>query len=135
MYTYKIKQITKVVDGDTVDVIIDLGFGLTKKERVRIAGIDAPESRTRDLYEKKLGLEAKSWLKEHIEYCDNVVIRTEKEGKYGRILGWLYTDEFSTSLNEVMVEKGYAWVYDGQSREKDFTKLEIKRKSNGTWIE
>ena len=56
MYTYKIKQITKVVDGDTVDVIIDLGFGLTKKERVRIAGIDAPESRTRDLYEKNLAL-------------------------------------------------------------------------------
>jgi endonuclease YncB( thermonuclease family) len=135
MYTYKIKEIAKVVDGDTIDVIIDLGFGLTKKERVRIAGIDAPESRTRDLYEKKLGLEAKYWLKEHIEYCDNAIIKTEKEGKYGRILGWLYTDEFSISLNDVMIEKGYAWEYDGGSKEKDYKELEIKRKSNGSWVE
>jgi len=135
MYTYKIEEIIKVVDGDTVDVIIDLGFGLTKKERVRIAGIDAPESRTRDLYEKKLGLEAKYWLKEHIEYCDNAIIRTEKEGKYGRILGWLYTDEFSISLNEVMVEKGYAWTYTGSKKDKNFEELKTKRKLNGTWVE
>jgi len=134
MYTYKIKEITKVVDGDTVDVIIDLGFGLTKKERVRIAGIDAPESRTRDLYEKKLGLEAKYWLKEHIEYCDNAIIRTEKEGKYGRILGWLYTDEFSISLNEGMVEKGYAWEYDGGKKEKSFDELKEKRIADKSWI-
>ena len=135
MYTYKIKEITKVVDGDTLDAIIDLGFGITKKERVRIAAIDAPESRTRDLYEKKLGLEAKHWLKKHVEYCDNVVIKTEKEGKYGRILGWLYTDEFSISLNEVMVEKGYAWTYTGNKKDKNFEELKTKRKSNGTWVE
>ncbi len=134
MYTYKIKEITKVVDGDTVDVIIDLGFGLTKKERVRIAGIDAPELRTRDLYEKKLGLEAKYWLKEHIEYCDNAIIRTEKEGKYGRILGWLYTDEFSISLNELMVEKGYSWEYDGGKKEKSFDELKEKRIADKSWI-
>lgn len=134
MYTYKIKEITKVVDGDTLDAIIDLGFGITIKERIRIAAIDAPETRTRNLHEKKLGFEAKAWLKKHIEYCDNVIIKTEKEGKYGRILGWLYTDEFSISLNEVMVEKGYAWTYTGK-KDKNFEELEQKRKSNGSWIE
>ncbi len=134
MYTYKIKEITKVVDGDTLDAIIDLGFGITIKERIRIAAIDAPETRTRNLHEKKLGFEAKAWLKKHVEYCDNVIIKTEKEGKYGRILGWLYTDEFSISLNEVMVEKGYAWTYTGK-KVKNFEELEQKRKSNGSWIE
>ena len=134
MYTYKIKEITKVVDGDTLDAIIDLGFGITKKERIRIAAIDAPETRTRNLHEKKLGFEAKAWLKKHVEYCDNVIIKTEKEGKYGRILGWLYTDEFSISLNEVMIEKGYAWTYTGK-KIKNFEELEQKRKSNGSWIE
>lgn len=134
MYTYKIKEITKVVDGDTLDAIIDLGFGITKKERIRIAAIDAPETRTRNLHEKKLGFEAKAWLKKHVEYCDNVIIKTEKEGKYGRILGWLYTDEFSISLNEVMIEKGYAWTYTGK-KVKNFEELEQKRKSNGSWIE
>jgi len=134
VYTYKIKEITKVVDGDTLDAIIDLGFGITKKERIRIAAIDTPETRTRNLHEKKLGFEAKAWLKKHVEYCDNVIIKTEKEGKYGRILGWLYTDEFSISLNEVMVEKGYAWTYTGK-KDKNFEELEQKRKSNGSWIE
>lgn len=134
MYTYKIKEITKVVDGDTLDAIIDLGFGITKKERIRIAAIDAPETRTRNLHEKKLGFEAKAWLKKHVEYCDNVIIKTEKEGKYGRILGWLYTDEFSISLNEVMIEKGYAWTYTGK-KVKNFEELEQKRKSNGSWID
>ena len=134
MYTYKIKEITKVVDGDTLDAIIDLGFGITKKERIRIAAIDAPETRTRNLHEKKLGFEAKAWRKKHVEYCDNVINKTEKEGKYGRILGWLYTDEFSISLNEVMIEKGYAWTYTGK-KVKNFEELEQKRKSNGSWID
>jgi len=134
MYTYKIKEIAKVVDGDTIDVIIDLGFGLTKKERVRVAGIDTPESRTRDLYEKKLGLEAKDWLVKQLRRSD-LTIKTEKEGKYGRILGWLFTEEFSKSLNEVMVDKGYAWEYDGGKKEKDYNELKEKRISDGSWIE
>jgi micrococcal nuclease len=135
MYTYTIREVTRVVDGDTIDVVMDLGFGGRKKERVRIAAIDAPESRTRDLHEKKLGLEAKAWLKAHLENCNSIIIKTEKEGKYGRILGWLYTEEFSTSINEVMVEKGYAWVYDGGSKEKDYEELKEKRISDGSWIE
>ena len=107
MYTYKIKEIIKVVDGDTIDVAIDLGFGLIKHERVRIAGIDAPETRTRDLYEKKLGIEAKEWLIKELDGA-SLIIKTEKEGKYGRILGWLYKESTTaTSLNEIMVNKGY----------------------------
>lgn len=134
MYTYKVKEITKIVDGDTVDVLIDLGFGLTKKERVRVAGIDAPESRTRDLYEKKLGLEAKQFLKNKLENND-VIIKTEKEGKYGRILGWLYIENISCSINELMIIKGYAWPYDGGSKEKDYDLLKERRIEDGSWIE
>ena len=135
MYTYVIKEIVRVVDGDTVDVLIDLGFGLCKKERVRVAGIDAPESRTRDLYEKKLGLEAKDWLKEHLYSGDELIIKTEKEGKYGRIIGWLFTEKFSSSINEIMVDKGYAWTYDGGKKKKNFEELKEKRVADGTWIE
>ena len=134
MFTYKVKEVTKIVDGDTVDVIIDLGFGLTKKERVRVAGIDAPETRTRDLSEKALGLEAKEFIREKLD-TDNIIIRTEKEGKYGRILGWLYTDEYSISINEIMVIKGYAWEYEGGSREKDYELLKELRQKDGSWIE
>ena len=134
MHTYKVKEIVKIVDGDTIDVLIDLGFGLTKKERVRVAGIDAPESRTRDLYEKKLGLEAKEFLKNKLENND-VIIKTEKEGKYGRILGWLYTEDASCSINELMIIKGYAWSYDGGSKEKDYDLLKELRIKDGSWIE
>ena len=134
MFTYKVKEVTKIVDGDTVDVIIDLGFGLTKKERVRVAGIDAPETRTRDLSEKALGLEAKEFIREKLD-TDNIIIRTEKEGKYGRILGWLYTDEYSISINEIMVIKGYAWEYEGGSREKDYELLKELRQKDGSWSE
>ena len=87
MYEYKITKIMKVVDGDTVDVILDLGFDMYKKERVRLAGIDTPESRTRDLEEKEMGLEAKEFLERRMNDCDNLWVRTEKDGKYGRMLG------------------------------------------------
>ena len=134
MYTYKVKEVVKVVDGDTVDVLIDLGFGLTKKERVRVAGIDAPESRTRDLAEKKLGLEAKEFIKQKLD-TDDILIKTEKDGKYGRMLGWLYTGEYSCSINEIMVIKGYAWKYDGGSKEKDYELLKERRQNDGSWSE
>ena len=85
MYEYAIKEIVKVVDGDTIDIVIDLGFNLSKKERVRLAGIDTPESRTRDLEEKAMGLEAKDFLTRRLE--DGIVsglkVRTEKDGKFG----------------------------------------------------
>ena len=91
MYEYKITKIMKVVDGDTVDVILDLGFDMYKKERVRLAGIDTPESRTRDLAEKKLGLAAKSRLQ---ELCiGDIKVKSLGKGKYGRILGIPYTED------------------------------------------
>ena len=96
-YNFRVTEIVKVLDGDTIDVIIDLGFDLYKKERVRIAGVDTPEKRTRDLEEKALGQDATDWLKEQLDGAisgeDDLVIRTELVGgmgKYGRLLGWLY---------------------------------------------
>jgi len=133
MYTYKVKEINRVVDGDTVDITIDLGFGLTKKERVRVAGIDTPESRTRDLYEKKLGKEAAAFLESQLQ--DDIIIKTEKEGKYGRMLGWLFKENLGCSINELMIHKGYAWPYDGGKKEKSYEELKEKRIADGSWIE
>ena len=132
-------KINRVVDGDTIDVTIDLGFDLAKKERVRIAGIDTPEKRTRDLEEKALGLDATAWMKKHLEETikgeDELTIRTELKGgmgKYGRLLGWLYVGESDVSLNEQMITEGYAWEYDGGTKKKDFEELREIRRANGT---
>jgi micrococcal nuclease len=92
MYEYFVKEVTKVVDGDTIDVIIDLGFDIMFSSRVRLAGIDTPESRTTDKFEKALGLESKEYLKKNFKDAKSIVIKTEKMNsseKYGRILGWL----------------------------------------------
>ena len=127
MYEYAIKQVVKVVDGDTIDIIIDLGFDLTKKERVRLAGIDTPESRTRDLEEKELGLEAKDFLTRRLEdgMVSGLKVKTEKDGKYGRMLGWVFCGQ--TNINEEMVYRGYAWEYDGGTKKKDLNDLISKR--------
>ena len=132
-------KIDKVLDGDTIDVTIDLGFDLYKKERVRIAGVDTPEKRTRDLEEKELGIHATNWLKEKLEGAisgdDDLVIRTELvggTGKYGRLLGWCYIGDAELSLNEQMITEGYAWSYDGGTKSKDFEELREIRRSFGT---
>jgi len=108
-----------------------LGFDVSLAKRVRLAGIDTPESRTKDTYEKKLGLEAKDWLKHRLEFAKNIVIKTElpdSTEKYGRILGWLYINDEQTSLNEQMIQQGYAWSYLGDTKVKDFALLEARRK-------
>ena len=135
-------EVVKVLDGDTIDVIIDLGFDLFKKERVRIAGVDTPEKRTRDLEEKSLGIDATNWLKEKLEGTlagdDELTIRTELVGgvgKYGRLLGWLYVGESVVSLNEDMIVEGYAWEYDGGTKQKDFEQLREIRRLRGTLVE
>lgn len=131
MYEYYVKEVVKVVDGDTIDVIIDLGFDVLHKCRVRLAGIDTPESRTRNLEEKKLGLESKAYLKDALKSSDSVVIKTEKsnsKGKFGRILGWIYLDGALNSVNHAMVDEGYAWSYDGGSKTKDLKELIAKRR-------
>ena len=131
-----------MLDGDTIDVTIDLGFDLYKKERVRIAGVDTPEKRTRDLEEKALGIDATNWLKEKltetIKGDEELTIRTELKGgvgKYGRLLGWLYVGESNLSLNEQMITEGYAWEYDGGTKQKDFEELREIRRSFGTLVE
>ena len=138
-YNFRVTEIKKVLDGDTIDVIIDLGFDLAKTERVRIAGVDTPEKRTRNLEEKALGIDATEWLKDKLEGAidgdDDLVIRTELVGgvgKYGRLLGWLYIGDADVSLNEQMITEGYAWAYDGGTKQKDFEELREIRRSYGT---
>ena len=141
-YNFRVVEINRVVDGDTIDVTIDLGFDLSKKERVRVAGVDTPEKRTRNLEEKALGIDATNWIKEKLEGAidgeDDLVIRTELVGgmgKYGRLLGWLYIGDSTVSLNEQMIDEGYAWCYDGGTKNKDFKSLREIRRSHGTLLE
>ena len=141
-YNFRVVEINRVLDGDTIDVTIDLGFDLFKKERVRIAGVDTPEKRTRDLEEKALGIDATNWLKDKLEGAiagdDDLVIRTELVGgmgKYGRLLGWLYIGDNDLSLNEQMITEGYAWAYDGGTKQKDFEELREIRRGYGTLVE
>ena len=141
-YNFRVTKINKVVDGDTIDVTIDLGFDLYKKERVRVAGIDTPEKRTRNLEEKALGIDATNWLKEKLAEAitgdDELTIRTELSGgigKYGRLLGWLYIGDGDVSLNEEMIKQGYAWEYDGGTKNKNFEELREIRRSLGTMNE
>lgn len=134
MYEYRVKQVLRVVDGDTIDVDIDLGFDISFTSRVRLAGIDTPESRTTDKREKVLGLEVKQRLKEILSKSSSLVIRTEKPDsteKYGRILGWLFIDGAEKSINEGLIADGYAWGYMGETKIKDFALLESKRKQSG----
>jgi endonuclease YncB( thermonuclease family) len=138
-YNFRVTEINKVLDGDTIDVTIDLGFDLFKKERVRIAGVDTPEKRTRNLEEKELGIHATNWLKEKLEGAisgdDDLVIRTELvggTGKYGRLLGWCYIGDAELSLNEQMITEGYAHAYDGGTKNMDLEALREIRRAHGT---
>ena len=142
-YNFRVTEINRVLDGDTIDVTIDLGFDLFKKERVRVAGGDTPEKRTRNLEEKALGIDATNWLKKKLEDTiagdgDELAIRTELVGgmgKYGRLLGGLYINEDTISLNEQMITEGYAWEYDGGTKQKDFESLRKIRRSFGSLVE
>ena len=134
MYEYFVEEVKNVVDGDTIDVIIDLGFDIMFSSRVRLAGIDTPESRTTDKAEKVLGLEAKEYLKKQLKDAKSVVIRTEKMNsseKYGRILGWVYINGESESVNNKMINDGYAWGYLGKTKIKDFEVLKKARTKSG----
>ena len=133
MYEYRVKKVHKVVDGDTIDVDIDLGFSVSFFSRVRLAGIDTPESRTTDAKEKALGLEVKEKIKKELAAAKDVVIKTEKPDsseKYGRILGWVFLDGADLSLNQKLINEGYAWTYGGGTKIKDFDELVAKRQVN-----
>ena len=138
-YNFRVTKINRVVDGDTIDVTIDLGFDLYKKERVRVAGVDTPEKRTKNLEEKALGLDAAAWVKEKLEETikgdEELTVRTELHGgvgKYGRLLGWLYVGDSDISLNEQMITEGYAHAYDGGTKNMDLEALREIRRSFGT---
>lgn len=134
MYEYRVKQVLKVVDGDTIDVDIDLGFDISLTKRVRLAGIDTPESRTSDKAEKALGLEVKEVLKEALKHAQTVVIRTElpdSTEKYGRILGWVFIDGAEEPFNKTLIASGYAWEYMGETKVKDFELLKKRREASG----
>ena len=115
-FSYRVNKVTKVVDGDTIDVVIDLGFDIMYKSRVRLFGIDTPESRTRDKIEKKYGLLSKKFLQDHLKN-GKIVIKTHKDsetGKFGRILGEIFVD--GININKKMCTKGHAVEYYGQSK-------------------
>jgi micrococcal nuclease len=134
MYEYYVRKVENVVDGDTIDVLIDLGFDILFQSRVRLAGIDTPESRTKDLNEKALGIESKEYLKKALKDAKSVIIKTEKmdsSEKYGRILGWVYINGDTVSLNDMMINDGYAWGYLGDTKVKDFEALQKARKKSG----
>ena len=141
-YNFRVIKVDKVLDGDTIDVTIDLGFDLYKKERVRVAGVDTPEKRTRNLEEKELGIDATNWLKKELEDVlagdDELIVRTELHGgvgKYGRLLGWLYVGDDEVSLNEQMITQGYAHPYDGGTKDMNLEALREIRRAHGTLME
>ncbi len=133
MYEYKVK-ITRVVDGDTVDAEVDLGFDTFIKDRIRLMGLDTPESRTRNKKEKALGLAAKAYLKELLkENKGDIILRTSKEGKgkFGRILGTLLIYDGKTSVNQMLIDEGHARNYFGGSKDEQG---EWTVEENGKWF-
>ena len=116
-YSYRVKSIKKIIDGDTFDCIMDLGFDVLLEARVRMMGIDTPESRTRDLEEKKFGLLAKEYLTEKLA-TEDLIVTTEvdnEKGKFGRILGWVWAD--GINVNQNMIDENMAVAYHGQSKD------------------
>ena len=130
-YIYRIKSVGKVVDGDTIDADIDLGFDISLTKRIRLAGIDTPESRTTNLKEKALGLESKEWMKKTLANANDILIKTElpdSTEKYGRIIGHLFINGQETSLNNQMIDEGYGLAYDGGTKDVDLELLLSRRK-------
>ena len=126
-FSYRVNKVTKVVDGDTIDVVIDLGFDIMYKSRVRLFGIDTPESRTRDKVEKKYGLLSKKFLQENLKK-GKLVIKTHKDsetGKFGRILGEIFVN--GININVLMCTKGHAVEYYGQSKD-DIEEAHLKNR-------
>tara|TARA_R110002012_G_scaffold56772_2_gene145899 strand:+ start:3225 stop:3593 length:369 start_codon:yes stop_codon:yes gene_type:complete len=122
MYTYNI-ELLRVVDGDTIDAKIDLGFDVWVKKRVRFLGVNAPESRTRDLEEKARGLAAKDRVKQLLEGTNKIQLNSHGVGKYGRVLGELHIDMVDgqekmtlESVNELLIKEGHAVEYHGGKR-------------------
>ena len=127
MYEYRIIGIPKVIDGDTLDVMFDIGFNVQTLQRCRLKGIDAPESRTTDLNEKAYGIRAKQFVEDWLKRQSKLWGRTTKDDKYGRMLVEIFADSSGTSLNTLMITEGYAWSYLGETKVKDFAALDAVR--------
>ncbi|BCU93804.1 MAG: hypothetical protein CM15mV3_0900 [Caudoviricetes sp.] len=140
-YNFRVISIDKVLDGDTIDVTIDLGFDLYKKRELELLVWTRQRKELETLRKRSLGIHAtncKEKLDGAISGDDDLVIRTELVGgvgKYGRLLGWLYIGDSALSLNEQMIEEGYAWAYDGGTKQKDFEELREIRRAHGTLTE
>ena len=126
MYQYKISKIRRVLDGDTVDVTIDLGFNIHLNHRVRLVNIDAPSVRTLNEEVKKYGLRAKEKLEEYLNSGDSIIVATQKPSeteKYGRVLGEIYVEGHNLTASEYLFANQYAWVYDEKNRKSDLSEL------------
>lgn len=126
MYEYKITNVLKIIDGDTVDLSLDLGFYVMTIQRIRFDGLDTPELHSKDETERKLAQEAKDFVTKWFEQNKDLVIKTKKDDKYGRMLGEIFCS--GKSLNKTLVEMGYAWEYDGGEKKKDINLLLERRK-------
>ena len=122
MYNYKISPL-RVIDGDTIDAEIDLGFDVKIKKRIRFMGINTPETRTKDLEEKAKGLAAKDRVKQLLDGCENITLNSHGVGKFGRCLGEIMLDMVDgqekltlVSLNELLIKEGHAVEYHGGKR-------------------
>ena len=123
-------DITRVVDGDTCDVTLHLGFDILYKGRVRLTGIDTPESRTRDLEEKKFGLASKQYFKDWAAKYDSVLVESTEKGKFGRILGRIYNPDMSECYNDKSIEDHHAVVYNGENKDL----VEQQHMDNRIWL-
>jgi len=128
MYNYLIKEIIKVIDGDTIDIILDVGFNISTKQRIRINRIDTPETNSKNIQEKQLALEAKEFVAMWLVNQNKLTIKTLKDDKYGRMLGEIF-NERGECLNDILLEKGYAWEYDGGEKSNNINTLLEKRKN------
>jgi len=127
MYEYNVVDVVKFVDGDTLDVIIDLGFHITRKERIRLADIDVPELNSSNEAERKISSDAKLFVMNWILKQKNLKIKTIKDDKYGRLLGIIYGNN-NECLNDILIEEGYAWKYQDKNTVRDVNILLEKRK-------
>ena len=123
-------DIARVVDGDTCDVTLHLGFDILYKGRVRLTGIDTPESRTRDLVEKKFGLASKQYFKDWAAKYDSVLVESTEKGKFGRILGRIYNPDMSECYNDKSIEDHHAVVYNGENKDL----VEQQHMDNRIWL-
>jgi micrococcal nuclease len=126
MYEYTVRELKRVIDGDTVDVVIDLGFSINTVQRIRLIGLDTPEMNSRDERERRMAVEARDFVVRWFGANPNPRVRTTKDDKYGRMLGEFWGTE---SLNESLVDGGWAWAYDGSTKEKNLDLLLEKRKA------